>query len=240
VQFQLTLRDYFKVHSFAAETAGSATELIGWLNRHGKVRKIFDNVQEQISQDRTSIVTILTYLVANLTRWTTHYIAFERLLHVKDALQLGIMQCRGAIIAAQVGATKYSEKDELTKSAEANCDLIKDHRFWTGLETITGDIEPITYGTNINQADSTRPDQVLLTLAGIYLWFVNHPEQEVADHRVERLEKRWKDCDQALFVLALILNPFEGLSAFGLLANLNHFKCNGLIVNVHLVFPLLW
>ena len=93
-------------------------ELIGWLNNHGKVWKIFDNIQEQISQNHTGIVTILTYLVANLTHWTTLYITFEQLLHVKDAMQLGVMQCCGAIIAAQVGAAKYPEKDELTKSAE--------------------------------------------------------------------------------------------------------------------------
>ena len=83
------------------------------------------------------------------------------------------------------------------------CDLIEDLTFWHGLETVIGDIEPICYGTNINQKDSTCADQVLLTLAGIYLQFADHPEEDVKLDMVKRLEKQWKDCDQALFLLAL-------------------------------------
>jgi hypothetical protein len=73
---------------------------------------------------------------------------------------------------------------------------------------------------------------VLLTLAGIYLWFSDHPEPEVAVGMTADIEKHWKDSDQPLFLLALILNPFEGLSAFGPRANLSQFKCNGLLMNV--------
>ncbi|KAE9386040.1 hypothetical protein BT96DRAFT_748139, partial [Gymnopus androsaceus JB14] len=75
-------------------------------------------------------------------------------------------------------------------------------------------IEPICFGTNISQKDSARADQVLLTIAGIYLHFVGHPELELSGEMVQRIEKRWKDCDQALFITALVLNNFEGLSAF--------------------------
>jgi hypothetical protein len=228
----LTLGDYFKVNEIAAEIAAQATDLIGWLNNHGKVRKVFDGAQKQISEDRTGKIVIVAYLVANLTRWTTHYVAFARLYRVKDALQFAVLKSRGTIIAAQVGVAKYTEKAELTRSAEYHCNIIGDHTFWLGLETVIGDIEPITLGTNINQADSTRLDQTLLTIAGIYLHFVDHPEPQVAKHMTERIEKRWKACDQPLFILALILNPFEGLSAFGSLANLNNFKCNTLLIQV--------
>jgi len=54
---------------------------------------------------------------------------------------------------------------------------------------------------------------VFLTIAGIYLYFSAHPEPEVRQHMCSWLE-RWKDCDQLLFMLALVLNPYEGLSAF--------------------------
>jgi hypothetical protein len=231
-QFQLCLGDYLKVNKAAAEIAALATDLLGWLNNHGKVRKVFDNAQKQISEDRTGQAVILAYLIANLTRWTTHYVAFVRLHRVKDALQFSVLKSRRAIVAAQVGAAKYTEKAELTENAEHHCNVIGDHTFWLGLETLIGDIEPITLGTNINQADSTRPDQVLLTIAGIYLHFVDHPEPLVAKAMSDRIEKRWKACDQPLFILALILNPFEGLSAFGSSANLNNFKCNTLLVYV--------
>ena len=66
-QFQLTLRDYFKEYPMAQEIAEQATDLIGWINNHGKVWKIFDDTQKQVSKDRINKELVLTYLVVNLT-----------------------------------------------------------------------------------------------------------------------------------------------------------------------------
>ncbi|KZP22392.1 hypothetical protein FIBSPDRAFT_690520, partial [Athelia psychrophila] len=232
-QFQLTLGDYFKEYEYAQEISEAATALIGWINNHGKVRTMFDNAQKQITQDRDGYAHIVTYLVANLTRWTTHCIAFIRLLRVKDALKLEVMQHRGALIKAQVGAATYTEKERLTEDAETHCDLIADSTFWNGLEHVVSDIEPICYATNINQKDSTRADQVLLSLAGIFLHFCAHPIEDVRLGMMKRLEKRWKDYDQPLYLIALILNPFEALSSFGDKAGMDHFKCNNLLLQLY-------
>ena len=215
-----------------AGIAESATNLIGWINNHGKVRKMFDAAQSQISLDHMGQSVVLAYLSANLTQWTTHCIAFIRLLRVRDALQLEVIQHRSGIIKGQVGAATSSEKQRLTQDVEAHCNLIADHSFWDSLEHVVGDIKPICYRTNINQKDSTRADQVLLTLAGMYIHFSDHPISDVANGMTKHLEKRWKDCDQPLFLLALILNPFEGLSCFGEKAGMNHFKCNNLLIAV--------
>ncbi|KAJ7092992.1 ribonuclease H-like domain-containing protein [Mycena belliarum] len=233
-QFQLILGDYFKVNDMAAGFAEEATGLIGWINNHGKVRKIFDESQATISKDRNGgKIIVLAYLVANMTRWTTHFVAFRRLFSLRPALQLGVLQKRAAIIAAEVGAATSTEATRLEEEAIKFCTLIEDASFWSGLETVLGDLEPICLGTNINQKDSTRLDQVLLTLAGIFLRFADHPEKEVQDKMVSRLEKRWKDCDQPIFLLALVLNPFEKLSCFGPRANLNHLKCRNLLISVY-------
>ncbi|KAF8173539.1 hypothetical protein K438DRAFT_1772075 [Mycena galopus ATCC 62051] len=194
-QFQLILGDYFKVYPYAAEISEQATGLIGWINNHGKVRVIFDNAQRELSPDRVGRILILAYLVANLTRWTTHCIAFLRLLILQEYLQFAVLRDGGAIIAAQVGAAQYTEATNLREEAEYYCDLIRSPEFWNGLSSVVSDIEPICYGTNINQKDSTRADQVLLTLAGLYLHFVNHPEPELSKGLVARIEKptisRW-------------------------------------------------
>jgi hypothetical protein len=114
-----------------------------------------------------------------------------------------------------------------------HCDLIADHNFWEAPEHVVGGIEPICYGTNINQKDSTQADQVILTLAGLYIHFSGHPMiPEVVNGMTKHLEKRWKDCHQPLFLLAVILNPFEGLSCFGEKAGMDHFKCNNLLIAV--------
>ncbi|KAJ7494917.1 ribonuclease H-like domain-containing protein [Mycena latifolia] len=230
---QLILGDYFKVNDMAALIAEDATALIAWINNHGKVRKIFDESQAVISQDRIGRIIILAYLVANLTRWTTHFVAFFRLFMLQSALKLAVLQKRSAIIAAEVGAATSTEGERLREDAEKFCALIEDTTFWNGLEAVLGDLEPICLGTNINQKDFTRLDQVLLTIAGIYLRFADHPEPDVKDGMLARLEKRWTDCDQPVFIAALILNPFEKLSCFGPNANLNQFKSLSLINSLY-------
>jgi hypothetical protein len=100
------------------------------------------------------------------------------------------------------------------------------------LETVLEDIELITFGTNINQKDSTCPDQVLLTITGIYIHFSVHPEEVVRKHMCAQIEKRWKDCDQPLFILALVLNPYKGLLAFGENARLNKFNLQNMLISV--------
>jgi hypothetical protein len=154
------------------------------------------------------------------------------IFRLQNALQFAVMQSRGAIISAQDGAAKGVEKIAFADEAAKFCDMILDPKFWSSLESLIEDIEPICYGTNINQKDSTRADQVLLSLTGMFLRMVDHPEPEVAAGMTTRLEKRWKDCDQPLFLLALIPNPFEQLSCFGPKANLNHFDCLDLLVSV--------
>ncbi|KAJ7157411.1 ribonuclease H-like domain-containing protein [Mycena filopes] len=202
-QFQLILGDYFKVNDAAAVIAEDAAGLIAWLNNHSR-RTISENAGK---------IIVLAYLLANLTRWTTHFVAFMRLFLLREALEFAVLHNRAAIIAAQVGAATSTEGVRLKEDAEKYCALIRDCSFWNGLETVLGDLEPICLGTNINQKDSTRPDQVLLTIAGIFLRFAEHPEAEVKTSMLKRLEKRWLDCDQPVFLLALILNPFEGLPA---------------------------
>ena len=141
------------------EIAENVTDLIGWLNNHGKVRKTFDQAQLQISQDCIGKARILAYLLANITRWTTHCVAFMWLFLLGDTLRLAIMMHSTSIVAAQVGAATSAEKWCLTEDAEAHCNLIWDPHFWEGLEQVIGDIEPICYDTNICQKDSTWADQ---------------------------------------------------------------------------------
>jgi hypothetical protein len=229
------LADYLKSYEFAAWTAETATALINWIQNHDKVCKIFDSAQAELCKAKRPNVKaiILAYLVANLTRWTTHYVAFARLLVLKEPLKLAVMKHREAIIKAQVGAAQSTEKKRLELEANEFCDIVEDElHFWNGLKQVVGDLEPICYGTNLNQKDSTRPDQVLLTLIGIYCHFKDHPESEVCEEMMRCVEKRWKDCDQPVFLLALILNPFEVLSCFGPKANFNQFKCLDLVITV--------
>ncbi|KAJ7237891.1 ribonuclease H-like domain-containing protein [Mycena haematopus] len=220
-QGELMLGDYLSVNERAADVAEQATDLIHWIIGHDRVRKIFDDAQFEKN------FKIVAYLLANLTRWTTHYLAFQRLLHLKTPLRYAAFLYRNEIIAAQVGAEKNRKAvDKMADAATAQIDLIESNEFWTSLQTVVDDIEPLCYATNINQSDRTRPDQVLLTFAGLYRHFSAHPNRAVAKGMTARIEKRWAALDQPFFVLCLVLNPYEALSRFGDKAGTNVFVLN--------------
>ncbi|KAJ7808917.1 hypothetical protein B0H13DRAFT_1928237 [Mycena leptocephala] len=207
------------VNELAAAIAEQATELIGWILSHGRVRDIFDKAQF------AKTCAVLVYLMANITRWTTHYLAFQCLLELKVPLRHAAYLQRDDIIAAQVGAEKNAKaKAKMTATANKHCDLIESNDFWSGLETVVDDIEPICYATNINQADRTRADQVLLTFAGVFRHFKDHKLRGVSQAMCTRIEKRWAALDQPLFVFCLILNPYECVDRFGDKADLNLYR----------------
>lgn len=151
------------------------------------MRVIFDSAQRELCRKESRLEAALSYTPANLTHWTTHFVAFACLCKIKPALRLAVAGDRKAIITAQVSAAMSTELRCLTEDATYHCDLIDSSEFWNGLEQVCGDIEPICYGTNLSQKDSTRADQVLIMLGGIYLHFSEHPEPGVAEQMKKRL-----------------------------------------------------
>lgn len=121
----------------AAETAEEATDLIGWVLSHGRVRSIFDASQMEV------FGKVLAFLVANLTRWGTHFYAFDRLDELKDPMRRAVISRRRDIISAQVGVEKNRQKrQKLEDDANAHCELIDDGGFWRCLKSIVDDLEP--------------------------------------------------------------------------------------------------
>ncbi|KAF8221706.1 hypothetical protein L208DRAFT_1382148 [Tricholoma matsutake] len=49
----------------------------------------------------------------------------------------------------------------------------------------------------------------------------------------KRIEKRWKALDQPMFVLALVLNPFQGISHFGDKAAISPFTLNTILLETY-------
>jgi hypothetical protein len=176
---------------------------------------------------------VLAYIVANLTRWTTHVISFHRLEEVKQPLRVAALSRRDDIIAAQVGAERRSrEAKALQSAAEKQLDVIDNNQFWQRLSMLVEDLEPICYATNICQSNHARPDVVLLAFVGMYLHFADHTNRQLSSEMSKRLERRWKSFDQNLLIGTLILNPFERLGRFGPNAYANAFSINVMITKV--------
>ena len=152
-------------------------------------------------------------------------------------MRRAVISRKGDIISAQVGAEKNPQKKmKLRDDAISHCDLIDDRDFWCRLKTVIDDLEPICLGTNMNQSDAMRPDQALLTFAGIFLHFSKHSKPAVAAGMSKRIEKRWKALDQPMFILALVLNPFEGISRFGDKAAVTPFTLNTVLLEVSSIY----
>jgi hypothetical protein len=148
-------------------------------------------------------------------------------------MRQAVISRRQDIVSAQVGAEKNQcKKKKLENDANAHCELIDDGSFWCRLKSVVDDLEPICLGLNMNQTDSMRPNQALLTFAGVFLYFQKHSKLSVVIGMTKRIEKRWKALDQPMFVLALILNPFEGVSRFGEKAAISPFTLNTVLLQV--------
>ncbi|KAJ7259078.1 hypothetical protein C8J57DRAFT_1643876 [Mycena rebaudengoi] len=105
--------------------------------------------------------------------------------HANKKKKISVVDCMGGCVHEgtstvdtdhdeRLGAATSTQERFLRDDSKTFCNRIKDRSFRTGLETVLEDLElePICLGTNINQKDSTRLDQVLLT---IYLRFANIP-----------------------------------------------------------------
>ncbi|KAJ6562267.1 hypothetical protein B0H19DRAFT_1210101 [Mycena capillaripes] len=177
----------------AFKIAEETTDAIGWINNHEHVCNIFDEVQAQQNGG-----SILAYLMANLTRWTTHSIAFDRTLQLNRPLRQTAILRRDDIVAAQVGAEKNKKKcKKMEAKANKFCDLFDNPTFWKNLQI------------------------VLLRFAGVYLHFKQHANPAVAAGMLKRIEKRWAAMDQHFFIMAM-----AGVSVFTLRAVLMElYKC---------------
>lgn len=199
-------------------------ECVNWLNSNDKVRDIFDKTQLALANK------ILAYILPNLTRWTTHLVAALRFSSLKTPLRDAILNKRDDIVAAHIGAESNRRKgDKMREVALAHCATLEANSWWDELEKIIPDLEHISYLTNIAQSDHVRPDQFLLALAGLFFHFdgfsarVHAEDRGLGKRMCARIEKRFKELDQAVFILALVLNPFQKLSRFGDKANIDPF-----------------
>ena len=114
--------------------------------------------------------------------------AFNRLSDLKDPMRQAVISGRHHFCPSWCGE-KSKKKMKLWDDAISHCDLIDDRDFWHRLKTVIDDLEPICLGTNMNQSDAMRPDQALLTFAGIFLHFSKHSKPAVAAGMSKRIEK---------------------------------------------------
>ncbi|KAJ3712352.1 hypothetical protein DFJ43DRAFT_1008518, partial [Lentinula guzmanii] len=227
-QGQLSLADYYKENTEAMELMEELIDFVNWVNSHDKVREIIGGVQKELTGK------VLVYLVANLTRWTTHHTASAQVDELKEPICAAVYNKRTQLIAAQVGAATGRAAAELREAAEHQLDTVEPNSWWQKLDRMLDDTRHICYTINISQSDTVRLDQFLLAFAGMYRHFASHSKPNVRTGMKKWLEKRWRDMDQTPFVVCLILNPFEGVERFGDKAEITNLGLNTLVRNLYI------
>ncbi|KAI0719269.1 hypothetical protein C8T65DRAFT_569461, partial [Cerioporus squamosus] len=211
--------DYFK----AANTtnifvyAKLADKVIKTLRSRTYLLALLRDIQEvELAGTKAQPKTIIKGVI---TRWTTNYGAYCRVLE----LQVPLMK-----LASDTRLFDSGDEESHEKVREM-VDIIRGHGgeanalFWHGLaryivvHRIKRHLEPLAIASHITQADTCRLDDVLLTFGHLYKFYseLDDPVDVPARTAVLRsLEKRWSKADQDVFVAATLFNPYRQRDPF--------------------------
>ncbi|EPQ50345.1 hypothetical protein GLOTRDRAFT_50634 [Gloeophyllum trabeum ATCC 11539] len=161
----------------------------------------------------------LAVVRAVLTRWTSHFLAYRRLLEIKNPLE---------ILASDPRIFESGDAKSHAKTREM-LPILRDSMFWHYLARIKFHIQPFAIAANVTQSAHCRLDEVLLTFAFLlkqFLELADPDDQLIKEAVITSLETRWAKADQDVFVAAVVLNPFVKAGAF---AQLHLFHNAGLM-----------
>ncbi|KAI5827869.1 hypothetical protein K523DRAFT_278015, partial [Schizophyllum commune Tattone D] len=212
-QLQLVVGDYVdKSSSPLRDISDKADDLIAWIR--GKTFVVFLLKQAQESSGRGAALSVIR---AALTRWTSHYLAYERLLTVQSALNKVVNDDEFRI--ANGHPSQIIKGDTKAKAkARAMIVVVKDGSFWENLLTMKRMLEPLAKAAYISQATSFRPDEVLLIFGGLVH---EYKKMSIIDVDIigrsailASLEKRWAKCEQEVYIATAMVNPFVFMAPF--------------------------
>lgn len=197
-----------------ANISSSLTEI---LDNIPEMHDYVDSTEESKAYADANPGRTKSVLRAVLTRWTSHYLAFVRLLELLDYLRIVIAQDRARPPdRRQVIAGDRSAREKATQMVA----IIEDSLFWHSLARVVNHLRPLAIATNVLQAQFCRLDTVLMTFGFLYMQFSEmisddfEVNENVCGAVLASLEKRWSKADQELFIAAVIFNPYIGPNVF--------------------------
>lgn len=219
-QINLVVGDYFKTSGAVVYLAYSkkASELITWLRSKTLVLASLRDIQYAINSTNPSQTRrVLTVIRAVLTRWTAHYLAFRRLLDLKFALDILVMQEKGLRRDSKIITGDAASRKKATEMLK----LIEDPVMWMILARMVVHLQPLSLVINIAQAAHCRLDEVLIIFGFLISRYIDLrgkatsvEEKSMIQAIIDSLEKRWSKCDQDVFLAAVILNPLYRIKPF--------------------------
>lgn len=222
MQINLIVGDYFKLRGRYAQVVDDALDVVKWFNSHSRALGMLKDEQ----RGNPHLPRILALILPVLTRWTSHYLCCRCLLELEKPIQCLVINQNTTLLLCA------GEKPDAVAKAQSIVNIIQHDSFWDDLRMcvtqltrrhspanrsyrVKSHLEPFAIAANVTQGDSARLDVVLLTLANLF-WIFSQPSVDPAV-RIQvhlSLEKRWKKCDQRVFLLAVVLNPYLRTTCF--------------------------
>ncbi|EPQ58521.1 hypothetical protein GLOTRDRAFT_37090 [Gloeophyllum trabeum ATCC 11539] len=200
-QINLIVGDYFNASALFLDYTDKADQVIRWLRGQTFLLGLLREIQQCIWEGQT-----LAVIRAVITRWMAHFLAYQRLLELKSALELLVEHpC--------LYASGTEQSHAVTRKMVP---IICDGLFWHHLARVKFHLQPLAIAANVTQSVHCRLDEVLLTFAFLVKQYLEQPvEDEAVKHVViNSLKTRWGKTDQDVFIATVILNPFVKTGAF--------------------------
>ncbi|KAI9058295.1 hypothetical protein FKP32DRAFT_1549847, partial [Trametes sanguinea] len=170
--------------AWIAAVIRDAVEVVKWFNSHGVALELL-KAEQKVSRPNAQPYALIRPVQ---TRWTSHYLAAERLVLLRDDISTCVYRNHSRMVQSVGG-----DADAIAK-AHWIVAKVRDSSFWDALHLVTTYLRPLAVAANITQASDTRLDHVLLTLATLY--------QSFTARNIDRA------ADQDVFILAVFFNPY--------------------------------
>ncbi len=122
-QINLVVGDMLRGVPWIKETLHDALEIVTWFNNHGVALDLFWK-EQMLSGDRLVPLALLRPV---LTRWTSHFIASDRLLLLEADMRSCVYRH-----AARIEQSVGTEADAIAR-VRAVLDKVRDSQFWANL-----------------------------------------------------------------------------------------------------------
>ncbi|KAI0719371.1 ribonuclease H-like domain-containing protein [Cerioporus squamosus] len=204
--------DYFKANADFFQWTKQADEVIQWLRSHNYLLGILNEIQLNMPRNANGDPpTALSVIRGVLTRWTSNYLAYRRVLQLRIPLELLAVDNRIFL----------SGKEESHQRTRKMLKILKNPLFWHGIARVKLHLEPLAIAAHITQSNSCRLDDVVLTFGFLYRYFDNLVQEDPDDAPVrsavlKSLTMRWDAADQDAMIGAAVLNPYLKRNLFDL------------------------
>ncbi|GBB96440.1 hypothetical protein RclHR1_27580001 [Rhizophagus clarus] len=192
-QCQLAIGDIFKESPILKTASSKAIKIASYFknaNNSYFIGKLRD-IQNELYDKYYSIV------IPGETRWNSHYFCFKSLIRSKQALRN---------LAIRYERPQIGSGDELYLNSEL-CQILLDNDWWEKIELLQDILLPYCGVLNKLQCDKARLYEVLHALGYFCQFWKQFPDSDLGNQMIDRLEKRWSQWEQPLFLLSFALHP---------------------------------